>query len=357
MPYDFQTTALIPYVVVAVAYLCVMAFAKERRDYYAFLLVVAFCLMLGVRDTRKMSEWADPVWYSEILTNDVPAAAILATGGADYLLFFLVHGITSRLFNLSGAFFVLHLLYVPAIYLLYRLTRRIPGMFFLLAGWLLFVNSGLLLIANFFRQGQGALYFLVLTLAFTFSAGKRWARTVGAFALPFLHLSAGPLVPGLFMLRNRRFIKLYVLFFALFCIGLFTARQHFGFYSVYLEDPAGGDFKRDLWVKVIGTYLILAIGYYFTKHTERAEDDPIRQAQRALIGFLLPTAALLIFANSAPEIGTRFIYYSHAIAFAFLASAIANWRDGSLIVPSAVGLCLFGFITWTYPTVTILLKW
>ena len=140
-----------------------------------------------------MSEWADSVWYSALLTNQVSAEQILSIGGVDYLPFYLAHGITSRLLNQAGAFFVLHLLYLPGIYLLFRLSRFIKGMFFLIAGWLLFVNSGILLLANFFRQGQAALYLLILILAFSLPAGNRWIR-LGArsllprFIFPLFHL-------------------------------------------------------------------------------------------------------------------------------------------------------------------------
>jgi hypothetical protein len=303
-----------------------------------------------------MSEWADPVWYSALLTNQVSSDQILSIGGIDYLPFYLVHGITSRVLNQAGAFLLLNLLYLPGVYLLYRLSAFIKGMFFLLAGWLLFVNSGVLLLANFFRQGQAALYLLVLILSFSLPAGKRWLRIVGVLALPALHLSAVPFAGGLLISQRRRFYLWFGAFFALFCVAAYLLLQRLGVYALYMNDPNQQSFKRDLVVKVVGVYIVLLCGLW-VRCEPFLQSEKNRRIQRAMIGFLLPTAGLLVFANAAPEIGTRFIYYFHAVAFAFLASAVATSTKSWATPACAIGFCLFGAITWTYPTVAVLLFW
>lgn len=357
MPYSAQTNAILPYAFFAIAYLVILAFARRRRDLYACALVMAFCLLLGLRDTKRMSEWADPVWYSALLTNQVSSDQILSVGGIDYFPFYLVHGITSRVLNQAGAFLILNLLYLPGIYLLYRLSAFIKGMFFLMAGWLLFVNSGVLLLANFFRQGQAALYLLILILAFSLSAGNRWVRLLGVLALPALHLSAFPFAGGLLISQRRRFYLVFGAFFVLFCVAAYLLLQRLGVYALYMNDPNQESFKRDLVIKVLAVYAILMCGLWVRRRGASFQSEKTQRVQQAMIGFLLPAAGLLVFANAAPEIGTRFIYYFHAVAFAFLASTLASLKSEQMLAACAVGFCLFGAITWTYPTVAVLLVW
>lgn len=357
MPYSVQTNAILPYVLFAIGYLGILIFGGSRRDKWAFVLVALFCILLGLRDTKKMSEWADPVWTAAILTNQVSAGQILPLGGVDYLPFYLLHGITSRILNFEGAFFLLNMLYLPAIYLLYRLCGFLEGMFFLVAGWLLFVNSGILLLANFFRQGQGALYLLVLILAFAIPAGSRWARWGGAVVLPAIHLSSVPFAGGLLVSRTRRFYMLFGAVFALFCIVAYVLLQHLGVYALYMHDPNEDSFKNDLIIKVLGVYALLLCGVWMARRALPTCRNEIKAVQRVMIGFLLPAASLLIFANAAPEIGTRFIYYFHAVAFAYLACCVANSKATWMFSACALGFCLFGAITWTYPTVAVLLVW
>jgi hypothetical protein len=356
MPYDIQTNALLQYVLIALGYLGILLFPANKRDLYAFRLVAVFCMMLGLRDIDQLSVWADPVLYARVLTIDIPGKDFLTLGGADFVLLFLVNSITHTIFNLKGAFFALHLLYLPPLYLLYRLTRRIEGTFFLLTGWLLFVNSGLLLIANFFRQGQGALYFLVLIMAFSLPVGARWGRRGGALALPLLHLSVAPLVVGLFFCQRRYFYYLFGIFFFLICLAAYVSLTDYDIYGAYIEG-SGGYYTMDLWNKVLLTYAIIAVGLYLNGWSKAIIIDDARNIQRTALGFLLPTAVLLIFANTAPQIGTRFIYYSHAIVFLYLTSAIASRKSIWLLGASAVAFSLFGAVTWTYPTVAVLLQW
>jgi hypothetical protein len=357
MPYAIQTNAVLPYALFAIAYLGILAFARKRRDVCACALVIAFCLALGMRDIKKMNQWADPVWYSALLTKQVSSDQILSIGGVDYLPFYLVHGITSRLLNQSGAFFVLHLLYIPGIYFLFRLSQFIKGMFFLIAGWLLFVNSGILILANFFRQGQAALYLLILILSFSLPAGNRRLRLAGALALPALHVSAFPFAGGLLISQRRRFPLLFSAVFAFFCAAVNILLQQLGTYALYLNHLDQESSRSDLIAKVIGAYVVVICALWIGRKQASFQTDLTQKVQGVMMGFLIPTAALLIFASTAPEVGTRFIYYFHAVAFMFLASAVATSKSKWIPVACAVGFCLFGAVTWTYPTIAELLIW
>jgi hypothetical protein len=357
MPYDFQTIALIPYAIFASAYLGILLFAGARKDAAAFGLVLAFCLSLALRNVEQMPEWSDPVLYAGSLTSQTQAMDLLTVGGADYLVFFIIHVITGAALSIHQAFFLLHLLYLPILYVIYRLARCVEGMFFLLVGWMLFVNSGILLLANFVRQGLSAFVFIALLMAFTLPAGNKRLRGLGAMALPVLHLSAAALIPSLFLCRRRRFVLLWCAGFLLFCIGTYLALDHLtSGYNVYVGD-SGDDFRQvDLVTKTIVTYVLVGLGYWL-----RPRNDGTRPAvgrlQRAAIGILMPTAALLMIGKGAPTIGTRYMYYFHAVAFLYLASVIASRRRQALYAVAASAVCGFGLITWTYPTVTRLLEW
>lgn len=357
MPYEFQTNALLPYALFATTYLVILAFGGDRKDTWAFWLLVVFVVALGLRNPRQMSGWADPVWYAAALTKEVSADQILFLGGIDYLPLYLLHGVTSRFLDFGAAFFFLHMLYLPVLFLIYRLCAFLKGMFFLLAGWLLFVNSGVLLLANFFRQGQGALYLLVLIFAFSLPAGSRWLRVVGALALPTVHLSSVPFAGGLLISQRRRFYVLFGVSFVVFCLAAYILLRQYGAYSVYLNDPEQINFKRDLITKTLGTYVILALAFWIDRRSGSFLLETTKRIQQSMFGFLMPTVALLMFANAAPEIGTRFIYYFHAIAFAYLSMSVARSGRNWIFPTCALGFCLFGAITWTYPTVAVLLVW
>lgn len=357
MPYDIQTNAFLPYMLVALTYLAILAMGGRQRDRLAFILMLAFCVALGLRDTNKMSIWADPVWYAAILTRQIPQSAILAKGGVDYSIFFLVHGLTSRVLNYSSAFFLLNILYVPPLYLLYRLTREMEGMFFLLAGWLLFINSGILLLTNFFRQGQATLYLLVLILAFSIPAGAQWIRGIGAVLLPLLHISSAPFAFGLFAQKRRRFYQVFSITFSAFIVLAYIYLKASPQYAEYFSDPNAAFFTRDLWIKIIGAYAILACGFFIARKIDFNASEAAGRIKHTAVGLLIPTAALAFFAWSAPQLGTRFIYYFHAIAFLYIALVVAARKSRELFTASALVFCFFGAITWTYPTVTVLLKW
>lgn len=76
----------------------------------------------------------------------------------------------------------------------------------------------------------------------------------------------------------------------------------------------------------------------------------------AAVGLLIPTAALLLTLN-APSIGLRYLYYSYALVFLYVACAVASHKSESLFKLSAIAICMFGLVTWTYPTVAVLLIW
>lgn len=357
MPYNFQTNALVPYAILAAAYLGILLFAGTKRDASAFCLVLAFCLSLSLRNIEKMDEWSDPVLYAATLTNQIPTADLLRVGGTDYALFFVLHVITGAALSIHEAFYLIHLLYLPILYVIYRLAQCVEGMFFLFAGWMLFVNSGVLLLANFVRQGLSTFVFIALLMAFTFPAGNKWLRRVGAMAIPLLHLSAAALIPSLFLCRKRRFFLLWCSGFLLTCVGIYLVLNRFtSSYSVYMSDP-GDDFRQaDLLNKVLMTYLLVGLGYSLRRR-DGATHPRVLGLQRTAVGILLPTAALLITRSVAPSIGTRYMYYFHAVAFLYLATVIANRRRAAVFPMTALALCSFGLITWTYPTVTRLLIW
>ncbi|HUN60736.1 MAG TPA: hypothetical protein VMU53_02050 [Candidatus Sulfotelmatobacter sp.] len=354
MFYDFQTDTLLPYFVLAFLYLSILVFPRLTRDFFGLLLVVGFCLALGLRDIYKMPEGADPVTYASILANASGSGSLL--GDADYALFSGLHNITGSTLGLTGAFFLLHLLYLPILSLLYWVSRGVKGMFYLLAGWMLFVNSGVLLLCNFFRQGMSVLLFLALLIAFSGVVKAKWTKATGVFILPFLHLAGAPLVPGLLVCRSRRYYYVFGFYFALFCFAMsaLLARVASDF-APYFEDSDQTSHQLQLLTKIAVTYLLLLLGVYLRGRLADREDRA-EGLQRAAIGVLLPTIALLFNLNM-PVIALRYIYYFHAVAFMFLASVIGIQKKGLALPLCALAICSSGIITWTYPTVSKLLVW
>jgi hypothetical protein len=353
MPYDFQTSALLPYCVLAVAYLGILLFPRLTRDFFALGLLVVFCLALGVRKIAAMPDGADPVIYASILANAPDTQVLL--GGVDYALFFLLHNVTGRSFGLGSTFFLLHFLYLPFLFLLYWVSRRTNGMFYLLVGWMLFVNSGLLLLCNFFRQGMSVFLFLVLLIAFSRAAKTRWVKGMGALTLPFFHVAATAFVPGLYICKTRRFLYLFGAYFGIFCLVIWMLSARLGLGTGYLEDVDQASHQSQLVAKVVVTYVILFLGACLRRYLGNTQDSAA-EIQHAAVGFLLPTAALLL-TYKAPIIGLRFLYYSHAVAFTYIASIVGMNRRAITYPLTAFGICAFGIITWTYPTVTMLLVW
>jgi hypothetical protein len=355
MGYEIQTNAIFPYFLFSLAYLCILCFAKAKRDIFGLALIVGFCVMLGLRDVKNMSVDADPVLYATILSysGDIQDLA----GGADYAIFSLLHLITEGMFNLSECFFLLHLIYIPALYLLFRCLKNIKGVFFLLVGWMLFVNSGILLLANFFRQGISTIIFLSVLVGLCSSNGKQRLSKIGVLGLPFLHLASLVLVPSLFTCRKRYYYFISCASFVILCAAVHFVPAHFVSISSYFdfEDLS----RKILWVqlcaKIFVIYLMLGIGYFVIRLANGAPAE-VKNIQRAAIGLLIPTGALLLTSN-APIIGLRYLYYSYALVFLYLFCVLSCRKNDLLIKLSAIGLCLVGIVTWTYPTVAVLLIW
>jgi hypothetical protein len=361
--YDFQTNALLPYMLFSLGYLGILFCAKDKRDSLGFFLVGLFCIVLGLRDVAGMPVGADPVLYATILSNASGAENLL--GGIDYALLIVLRGVTGAFFGLSGCFLILHLLYLPVIYLLFRYCRRVKGMFFLMAGWMLFVNSGVLLLANFFRQGISVFLFLAVLVGFSVPDGSKWVKRLGALTLPLFHMAGAVLIPSLFLQRKRYYYYLFPLLFLAFCLAI-----HLGLGNVtvsfadYFDVVDQGALKDQLWTKIVMAYAILLVGYCLQLRIDghrvqlpaRNPSVESRILQRTAIGVILPTAALLLTSN-APIIGLRYLYYSHAVAFLYLACCLCSKNREALFKASSIGLCAFGFVTWTYPTVACLLVW
>lgn len=311
-------------------------------------------MLLGLRDIRQMGLGADSVLYAIVLSSRADVLGLL--GGSDYLVFMLLHPITSSLLDLKQCFFLLHLLYLPIIYLIFRAIRKAPGVFYLLAGWMMFVNSGILLLANFFRQGICVLFFLGLLVSFCASQRNLLLKRLGTLILPFAHTSAALLVPGLFGLKMRRFVLITSFTILVFCAALYAAPSvAAGKFAGYFSAPEQDIQGEQLVVKVIGIYVMLFTGHIL--RTKIREYPPLhREVLRACVGFLAPTVAFL-FTIHAPIIGLRFLYFSYAVAFLYLACIVVLRGSRMLYAASAVGIALFGLVTWTYPSVSRLLVW
>jgi len=351
MQFEIQAHALLPHVLFSAGYLLILFFARRGRDKLGLLLITAFCITLGLRDMSAMSINADPITYAFVLSypGDISSLA----HGADYLVFSFLHPITGSLFSLAGCFLALHLLFIPALYLLYRALKGFNGVFFLLVGWFIFVNSGLLLLANFFRQGLSVILFLALLVAFSFNPKGR--LLLGTLTLPLFHAGSLLFIPGLFVWRSRRFLALAATIFVALCAAVRFLPSYVPISSTYFGDYSSKDLNQtELLIKVVTIYVMIAVGGLLWRRTTTA--SPVRDLRKATFGLLIPTAALLLIYN-APAIGLRCLYYSYALAFLYVFSAVVCRQSESLFKLSAIAVCLFGIITWTYPTVAVLMIW
>jgi hypothetical protein len=238
-------------------------------------------------------------------------------------------------------------------------------MFFLLAGWMLFINSGVLLLANFFRQGVSVILFLAILVGFGVPEQGKWLKRICACALPLFHMAGAVLIPSLFLQKKRYYFYLFPSLFLAFCLAVHLGMGNVAIsFADYFTDVDQGALQGQLWTKVAAAYAILLVGYalplritglriYLRAHNPSVES---RRIQRAAIGIIIPTGALLLTSN-APIIGLRYLYYSHAVAFLYVACCMCSQNKETLFRVSAIGLCLFGFVTWTYPTVACLLIW
>jgi hypothetical protein len=355
MDYITQTNAVTPYLCFASAYFVAIFLPREYRDRAGLCLVLALCAALGLRDIPGMPIGQDPVIYASILSNDVDVQTVAT--GIDYALFILLHRVTSQLFNLQWCFFLLHMLFIPFLLMLYRRLKRLGGVFFLMAGWLMFVNSGLLLLANFFRQGMSVLLLLVLCIpAVATTATSRRGRKLAVFLMPLFHLASAGLIPVLLFVKKRwYYLAAGICMFSL-CLfihaGPAAVTSHFG---DYFGNPDTDAQQGQIWAKVIGLYSILAVGMLLTMRVTKMRSD-LKQIRRAAIGFMLPSASLLLMLDE-PAIGLRFMYYIYALAFLYLACSIKASKSELTFKAAALGTCLFGWITWTYPTVARVLVW
>lgn len=354
MDFEIQAHALLPHLMFSACYLGILFFADRRRDSLAFALLIAFCVVLGLRDIQSMSRDADPIFYAFVLSYSSDVSA-LTGNGMDYAIFSLLHPITGALFDLRTCFLFLHLLFIPALYMLFRRLRDYRGVFFLMAGWMIFVNSGLLLLANFFRQGLCVLIFLSLLVGICISAKGRWSRWASIFSLPFLHVSSLVMLPNLVTCRMRRYVLISSASFLAICTAARFAPYLLASQSSYFEGDGLATQRSQLWIKILTIYGMLAVGYLASP--ARAETSTqARLIQRAAVGLLIPSAGLLLLMDS-PGLGLRFLYYSYAVAFLYVALSVSLRNSESLFKLSAIAICLFGFVTWMYPTVAVLLIW
>jgi hypothetical protein len=354
MDFEIQAHALLPHLAFSAGYLGILLFARARRDWLALVLLVVFCVVLGLRDIQTMSRAADPILYAFILSYSSDVSSLIG-GGIDYVLFSLLHPITGSIFDLRSCFMFLHLLYIPALYLLFRRLREYPGVFYLMAGWMIFVNSGLLLLANFFRQGLCVLIFLAMLVGISVAREGKSRHRLSIFSLPLLHASAIALLPNLLALGRRRYLLISSASFLAFCTAAHFAPYLLGSSSDYFSSDGADLMRVQLEIKIPTVYAMLLIGYLIGGRTAGAADGAAR-IQRSAVGLLLPTAGLLLLID-APVIGLRFLYFSYAVAFLYVAMAVSLHKRETLFKLSALAICIFGFVTWTYPTVAVLLIW
>jgi hypothetical protein len=351
MEFEIQTHALLPHVLFSAGYMFILFFAKRSRDKLGMILIAAFCIALGLRDITAMSIYTDPVTYAFLLSYPGDVSSLIV--GCDYLIFVLLHSITGSFFSLAGCFLALHLLFIPALYLLYQVLKPFNGFFFLFVGWFIFVNSGLLLLANFFRQGLGVIVFLAIIVALCVKPIGR--KALSTLALPLLHASSVLFIPGLLVWRKKHYFLVSSAIFATFCAAMHYLPVLGSAGSSYFDASSNDTINQtQLLIKVASIYVMLFVGYLLLWRVERPE--VAQKLQRAALGLLLPTAALLLLYD-APVIGLRCLYYSYALAFLYFFSAIVCRRSEPLFKLSAIAICLFGIVTWTYPTVAVLMIW
>jgi hypothetical protein len=352
MQFEVQAHALLPQILYSAGFLMVLFFSRGKRDLLGLLLVCSFCVTLGLRDITSMSWDADPVIYAFVLSYSGDVSTLL--GGADYAIFSILHSITGAFFDLAGCFLVLHLLYIPLLIILYSTLKQFKGVFFLLVGWMIFVNSGLLLLANFFRQGLSVIVFLSLLVVLCLSPTR--LKKVATLILPLLHMGSIALIPCLLVCRKRRYFAISAAIFIAFCTAIHVAPSGSAFQSDYFTSNANaGLHQTQLWLKVATIYVMLGAGYWLSLRPV-LRSDQAQRLQHAAVGLLIPTGALLL-TSGAPIIGLRFLYYSYAVAFLYFALVVVCRGSEPLFKLSAIGICMFGIVTWTYPSVAVLLMW
>jgi hypothetical protein len=338
--------------VLIAVYMSLLALKRERRDLFALILVAALCVAFGLRSVEKLMPYQDPVIYSTLISRVMVSDVSFKELGIDYLPLFLVQFVTRGALSVSGAFLLIHLLYLVFILPIYRFTRAFPGVFHIFAGWMMFANSGVLLLCNFLRQGYAILLFLGLLLSVS-TAGRRYIRLVfGLIALPFLHISAMVLAPSLLLLRRRRYFLAYGLIFALAIAWICRSPESI---TADAADPDAA--AAQLYLKIAGAYFLLGLGYLADRRNAEASTE-LRSIERAAAGVVLPCAALLLLRDPGLQVhGLRFVYWIHAPLFLYLAAVVSSRKSEAMLRVFAVALCVFGVVTWSHPNVATLLIW
>lgn len=347
--YDARTDDIYPYAVLAVLYLLVAVLPENWRDRLGLTLVLGFCVALGLRDIYRMPLVADSITYSFIMSRDV----LIPPGHSDYAVLGTIGGTLGPALGPAGCLFLLQLMYVPLVLLLYRYCRTVAGTFYLLAGWALFSNSGVLLLANFFRQGLSTFLFMALVASISTPTVRSWRRWLGAGMLPLLHTGSVAVAPALLIYKWKRYPYVLWIGLAALCVAIPTiVKRYVIAYADYIYNAApSGSAGAQLIAKVAVSYAVLLLALSLATRTP----DALRDLRRAAVGIVASSAALLGTLHD-PIFGLRLIYYFHSVAFLLLAFVVAARRDWTGRV-WAVGFCCFGLLTWTYPTVTRVLVW
>jgi hypothetical protein len=334
------------------AYITLLVFKRRHRDILALALVAILCFTFGIRAVDKLLPGQDPVIYSTLISRVMVSDVSFRDLGVDYLLLYIIQLITRGTLSIGAAFMLIHLVYLIFIIPIYKFSRVSPGLFYLLSGWMMFANSGVLLLCNFLRQGYAILLFLGLILALS-QARRRFMALLGALIMPALHASALILSPSLLLLRSRRYVVFYA---AIFVTSIaFIWYRLPGVTTVDVEDPSAA--ASQLYLKVFGSYILLLGGYLVQRNAGLISDD-VRLIERAAIGVSCPCAALLMLGTPSLLVyGLRFTYWIHAAVFLYLATVISSHKSELIFRISTLLLCVFGVITWSHPNVAMLLVW
>lgn len=364
-----ESGALLVFVLFAGLYIFGILLFDRQKDKYALILITLFCIAMGLRSPQKIIQnhitgQADPLAYAALLTNDTEYYQTYYSDQVeqiDFVLFNILHPFTGNILNFRGALILLDLLYLPALYLLYRMLSPFGGAFYIFVGCLMFTNDGVLLMSNFFREAMGALFLLVMIMYMLSDRGKKVLKYIEICCLPLLHLTVLPLAFQALFVKRKHFRLISTVIFTGFCataVVLFRFVTRYASYESSLNlTSVTRDLSTELLVKVLLTYVVLSMAFLINRTRKSAVEPKEKDLKRALEGFALPSAALLMFMTSAPEIGSRFIYYIHPIAYMYLALAISCATKRALYGFMVLALCAFGAFSWSYPTVTILLQW
>jgi hypothetical protein len=293
----------------------------------------------------------DPVTYSLLISKVMVSDVSFGDLGLDYLPLYLIQFITRGALSVGAAFMLIHLVYLIFIIPIYKFSRVSPGLFYLLSGWMMFANSGVLLLCNFLRQGYAILLFLALILALS-QTRRRILALLGALIIPVFHTSGLIFSPALLLLRSRRYFMLYA---AIFVIAITVIWRMPSVAAVDVDDPSAA--ATQLYVKVLGSYALLLGGYLVQRNAGVVREE-ISNIERAAIGVIMPCGALLMLGTPGLLVhGLRFTYWIHAAVFLYLAAVISSHRSELLFRASALFMCVFGVITWSHPNVSMLLVW